>query len=44
MRFFEFGLEMGRKKNCIFGVVRKVKEREGKKDVFWFGREMGRTK
>ena len=34
----------GKEKNCIFGVRRKGKEREGKKNVFWFGREMGRTK
>ena len=35
---------MGRKregKNCIFGVGRKRKEKEGKKIVFWFRREMG---
>ena len=46
MRFLEFGKETVRKflfyfvwegkgrKKCIFGVVRKGKEREGKKDVF----------
>ena len=53
MRFFEFGKEifilvwMGRKREgkiCIFGVGRKRKEKEGKKIVFWFRREMGRMK
>ena len=53
MRFFEFGKEMGRKFLFYFVwerkgrekiVFLKGKEREGKKDVFWFGREMKRTK